>query len=936
MYRKHLKSLFLLFCLSFAIKGVSQTSKGSISGRVIDRSGAAIKGASIRIQPRDVTTISDELGRFLLSDIAPGIYTISITSAGFSPYSASVTVAGGQTAQLEAQLTVASGKEDVIVTAESAHTEMEAINQQRTADNIVQVMSADVIASLPNLNVAEAIGRLPGVTLQRDEGEAVYIQIRGLDPRFSNVTVDGVTLPSPESSVRQVNLATIPSNLVQAIEVNKTLSADQDADGIGGSVNLVTKRAGERPTLNFGSTIGYMPMANGRYLGQLDGTAGRRFGYNKRLGIILGGSYDYNGRGFETAQPAPDVDPGGTTLPYYDNITLREYRYDRHRWGLSGGTDYRLNDHSSLFLHGLFSDFKDWGDKWYYQVTTKGSPKFYESKKSPDFAVGSVSLGGNHVLNASWINWELAVSRSRELNSGGNPKVTFNPNSSLKTFGKSCTFDPTEQAHTTTPQWAAICMVATSPIFNPANYTMNQFVTTSGQSVQLNLQGGASMAFNYHLGSHFATFEFGGKVRNAHKFQNAYTPTYDAGSGIGLPQFIGGFRPDHFYQGAYNLGPLTDYNKIKAFFLTNPLLFSLDASTTHLDSDPNNFNLIERVSAGYVMNTLELGKLRLQTGLRLEGTQLNTLGNITNADADGNWISTTSQKNSQSYFNPLPSIQARYAISKDSAIRGVYARGISRPNPYDLIPYRIENDSSVPQLTVGNPSLKPTHANNYDVLFEQYLQPFGLLEAGFFYKQLSNPIFLDQSVVPNSTDVQAQMVNGTGAHVTGLEFSLQQRLSYLPGPLQGLGLAANYAYIASRTDGVPNRTDHPALVGQAKHSFNVNPYYELGRISAHVGLSYNGANIYAYQFVNDPAPGQDATAGGIKGPLSDNYYYPHMQLDAQASVRLIRGLRLVANGINLTNEVFGFYNGSPRYMTQREFYRPAYSASLRWTSGSEH
>src|SRR6202041_2240075 len=109
---------------------------------------------------------------------------------------------------------------------------------------------SEVIRSLPNANVADAIGRLPSVTLYRIEGEGVYIQVRGTEPRLTNVTVDGITIPAPEPTVRQVRLDVIPSQMVDAVQINKTLQANMDGNGIGGSVNLRTKTAGDQPTIN--------------------------------------------------------------------------------------------------------------------------------------------------------------------------------------------------------------------------------------------------------------------------------------------------------------------------------------------------------------------------------------------------------------------------------------------------------------------------------------------------------------------------------------------------------------------------------------------------------------------------------------------------------------------------------------------------------------
>jgi TonB-dependent receptor len=382
------------------------------------------------------------------------------------------------------------------------------------------------------------------------------------------------------------------------------------------------------------------------------------------------------------------------------------------------------------------------------------------------------------------------------------------------------------------------------------------------------------------------------------------------------------------------------------YFDANMSQFSLDVNDTHFGSDPDNFNLVERVSAGYIMNTVNFNRLRLQTGLRIEGTTLRTLGYVPNQDANQNWISDTTVTSNNSYWDPLPSVQARYAFSNATNLRGVYARGISRQNPFDIIPYVSVNDGGNPATTVGNPNLLPTHANNFDLLLEQQVKSLGLFEAGYFYKQLSDPIFAAYTVIPPTSpyygisgfpvDIQSQNVNGTGAHVSGLEVALQQRFASLRGGFSGLGIDANYTYTASNTEGVPGRTDTPALVGQAKNSFNVEPSYVYRRYSAHLGASYNGTNIYAYQYVDNlPASSGQNSLGPINGPFGDNYFYPHMQIDAQAGARLYRGLHLNVEGLNLNNEVFGFYNGSPKYLTQREFYKPTYSATLRWNLGGE-
>ena len=199
-------------------------------------------------------------------------------------FSAQANVTAGGITQLNAELKVASATDSIIVTATQPHGQAEAINEERTADNILQVLPANVITSLPNANIADAVGRLPSVTLERDEGEGKYVQIRGTEPRLSNVTIDGINVPSPESGVRQIKLDVLASDLVSEVEINKTLQANMDGDGIGGSVNLKTKTAGEQPTVNIFGIGGYTPIIGGRGVDQFGATVGRRFGHAKRLG----------------------------------------------------------------------------------------------------------------------------------------------------------------------------------------------------------------------------------------------------------------------------------------------------------------------------------------------------------------------------------------------------------------------------------------------------------------------------------------------------------------------------------------------------------------------------------------------------------------------------------------------------------------------------
>jgi len=969
---RHLAAaVFLVFCAQVALCGQSQ--KASISGTVTDTSKAAVQNARVVVSPGGVIATTNESGAFTVPGLAPGIYTITITLTGYRASTQSVTLVAGQTEEMNVVLQIGSASEQVVVSAGAGpmQTTSQAINEEITSANIVNVMPLSEIKALPNANIADAAGRLPGVTLQRNEGQGEYVQVRGLDPRLTNVTVDGVTLPAPEVAISQVDLTTIPDNMVQSIVINKTLSANQDADGIAGSVNLVTKTAGAQPYFTAETTMGYSPIENTRYVGKVDATAGTRFGADKRWGLIGGIEYDYNGAGIDNIQPSPDINPDGSTTPYYDSDTQRMYRFNQTRWGLTSTVDYKMSEKTNFALHFLLSDFNDFLDKYYYKIGPKA--QYYQSNQTRNPEIGSLILDGSHILKNSWIHFGSAVSRSRFLNAGGDPRAEWSPVSSLKSYDKSnCVYAGTPTS-IYRPMWSAGCEFPNSNEadnnFGPENYLLSTYRTTTGQAVELNLQEWAGMGINYHLGTHSATFEFGGEFRNSHAFEYAWTPQYNyvgpaasATNAATVVPFETGFKDNDYYDGTYYMGPVTDWNRLTNYFNANPGYFQLDVPTTHEGSDSANFDLIQRISAGYVMNTINWPRFSLQTGLRFEATHVHVLGYYVNPaagpngdglDNNGNWVGTTPETTTQSYIDPLPSVQARWMVAPMTAIRAVYSRGIARPNPYDLVPYILDNGSGTegsgsPRYAIGNPTEQPTHANSYDLLLEQELRPFGVIQAGYFYKQLYDPIVSTYTSCgiagslcnlpgndPGDVDEASQNVNANNASVSGLEFSWRQNMSYLPGALRGMQMMANYSYADSHSNGIPGRTDSPPLIGTARNSFNIEPAYILGRYDVHMGISYNGDYDYAYQWFNNQPDPSNNTAGPANGPLGDNYAYSHLQIDAQAGVRVWRGLHVIVDGLNLNNEVFGYYNGQPQYVTQREYYKPTYSATLRWESNSE-
>jgi TonB-dependent receptor len=990
--------LLTLLCLpSFAEPvSVQQSTKGVITGTVVDGSGAILKGAEVRLLPLGIFSVTNNVGVFTFPVVSSGHYTVKISYVGFESKEVAIDVVSGKGQNLNLKLDVANKKEEILVTAERAHGEAEAINETRMADNILQVLPAEVIVSLPNANAADAIGRLPSVTLYRIEGEGVYIQVRGTEPRLTNVTVDGITIPAPEPTVRQVRLDVLPSSMIEAVELNKTLSANQDANGIGGSVNLRTKTAGDRPTIDAFADGGYTNIMNGRGSTAEGLTVGNRFGKTKRFGILINGAYDYNGRGIDNFQPA--LDPYSTfAAPFYDSNTIREYRYYRYRYGFSGAADYRLSDNTSFYANGIYSDLKDWGDKWYYKPvsqvlastgvyksTAAKAPAFYTSSKRPNASVGTIILGGRHTTNKSWLTFEASSSYSYEVSSAGNPKADFQWIGT--SLGNTCDYSLTGSADKYHPHFGNCDTSANSPLLNATNWGFLDITTSKGRDSQLNLTAATSYARNYNVDSHFGTFEAGFKFTNGHKAQDATETVYDTASSNGtwLPANIpmtavqSDFHNSDYFAGQFfggNFGPVSDFNKL--LNLTNPTVTgniagAVNGYKTAAASYPNIFHTVEQITAGYAMNTIDFGKLHVQTGLRFENTQMDTLGYTVklypakSVNCPGGTAVTDTGcgipqavTNNPGYLDILPSVQLRYAVTQNSSLRAVYARGVARPDPYQLVPYVTEDDSSSPAtVSIGNPKLKPEHANNYDLLYENALHPLGLLQVGVFAKQVTAPqvLFtipasitianLPAGSIPSSmlttvqqystsgkTDQLSQYINGENAYLYGIEASYQQHLSFLPWFLSGLGINANYSYTDSQEKGLPLRIDHPRMLDQASVTWKISPSYDTKRLSLRAGFAYDGRSLFSYNYISPvsaPGAGADPSGLGVSGPSGDVWTLAHYQVDAQASYRIWRGLSAKVVGLNLNNEVFGYYQGSDQFVNQREYYKATYTAGLRY------
>ncbi|MDQ6769325.1 MAG: TonB-dependent receptor [Gemmatimonadota bacterium] len=882
--------------------------------------------------------VVDSTGSYRIARVPAGSYIARVTKLGFVPDTAPVLVRDGQTVQHDVLLrpsTVFLG--NVVVTAQRlGETEASALARRADAPNVVNVLAGDVIRALPNANAAEAAGRMPGVTTERDEGEGKFIQVRGTEPRLTNVTIDGAHVPGTERGSRVAKLDDVPSDLLAAIEVSKTLTADMDADAIGGSVNLVTKTPEGSPHGYLAGQYGAITLLNkNQYQGGF--AYGGRFGPEQRLGLLLGGSADRNNRTSNDLEPAWSVDANGRAVPI--EWSQRDYEYRRNRFGLGGDIDYRFAGGSTLALRGLYSLFQDYGTTYNNDVATGATgSKFGDTGDSA--AAGSRGFGtGAEVTrmtfrrtpveqlyggNVSGRTMLGEVESKITLNASGTtshlrdyrfqPFVYDGPNGQ----GLTIAYDA---SNPTVPTFAFATPAMAAAATDPANFTLGRYFTIDRATTGRDL--GAALDFGdvwrqaeEGWGS---TLNFGAKVTDERKRHASNGGFWFTDNPLSLPSVLSGFSDPRYYSNvsnAFSIGPMPNEAAARAYENANASSFTNGTDTVR--NILGSYNGTQRVYAAYMSNRATSGPFELYLGLRAEHTQADYSGHAVTADSSGDITSIQTVPGSQSYTDLFPSAQIKYSLSPRTDARLAVTRGIARPDYASLAPSlqgSLGGSQSDPSnLTTGNPNLKPQHAWNYDALVEHFFPSVGVISGGVFYKQLSDFIF-NQTFRYNGPiaafvgQLGTRPENGGTGHLLGFEGEWVQRLVTLPGAWAGLGFDANVTHVESRALVDPSTGRRAPFPRQSPNLANVALTYDYSAVSARLGWAYQGANITSY-------------GDGTESPTGDTYFYAHSQLDGSVIYNFNPSLQMQLQGLNLNNAVFGFFTGTPKhdYAIQREYY----------------
>src|SRR4029077_18221467 len=431
------------------------------------------------------------------------------------------------------------------------------------------------------------------------------------------VTVDGVHIPGTEQGNRIVKLDDVPSDILAAIEVSKTLTADMDADAIGGSLNLVTKVPEGRPHGYVAAQYGRMSLLS-RDVTQGSLTYGGRVGPGEKLESLIGGSLERNNRGINDVEPSWTVDGSGRSIPI--EWSQRDYTYYRTRIGVGADVDYRFNDHSSLFLRGLWSLFKNHGTRYLYDISANSAATFgFDNSlaltrevqhRTPVEQLWGLTGGGRQDRGDWTLDYSAHYAGTRQS------EVDYRSSDFGYNLADSIRYDVSSS---TMPRYAYTSAAQAQAAAAPANFLLSGYDASNGLTTGRDLGGEFNATRAYLLGSSNSSTKFGIRLRDEHREYTRSNASFAANGSYALTNVLSGFADPSYYTdlaSGFAMGPLPDLDGTQAYENANPGAFT--NQTNSVRNALASFTGAERVVAGYAMNTVDWGQLHLNVGVRVE------------------------------------------------------------------------------------------------------------------------------------------------------------------------------------------------------------------------------------------------------------------------------------------------------------------------------
>ncbi|GAC1311854.1 MAG: TonB-dependent receptor [Mucilaginibacter sp.] len=829
----YLIAFFLFFFFSVSAQNAS------IKGVVTDsKTGEKLIGANIHFEGLELGASTDNNGFYTLSGIKPGSYKINVKYIGYTTFEKQIILTPSQVLNLNISLVSSSELLQNVYVVGRLATETEAASRanEKNSDNLKNVVSAQAIAKSPDINAANVLQRVSGVTIQRNAGgDDSYAIIRGLEPRYNNTLINGVQIASPDSKTRLVSLSVVPSDLLARIEVDKTLTPEMDGDAIGGTVNLVFKDAPDKREISATGSIGYGQLfidrkfvdfskanintyspseAHGATYAAQPGdftrsnldfknitppptetfsfSYGERFLDNK-LGFVIGNSFQNLYFGSNTTGDNGNADPNDPDhRPRINDIYTRSISSRQILNNLITHLDYRFNERNKIVLDNVLlysrieeasftTDTSITGGNGGRTVPGTGPVNFINQSTTSNQIIENLKLSGNHVLSKHFLfDWYGAFSDA----------FVRTPDQAAINSNIAVSYDPSTHQFSQTP-----------------NYFDNIGRTWSHNNDK-DYTGSGNITYKTAIKSALLELKAGGFYRDKtrYNYEDEYTlrPVPDANGG--KPVF------NDIYSAQWNV-----YNPFGAG-----------------EFNVNNYNAFENIAAFYGEFKLTLPRLEIFGGVRDEITSegFHVRQDITNASDV-----------TKNYTDILPSISFKYKLNETTNLRLAYFSSIARPAYYELVPTIPPSTGGT--VVQGNPNLKHTTANNYDIRYELFPKADEQFFIGAYYKQLTNPIEYSYGGNNGSATVY-QPINSDQAKVAGVELTFAKYFG-------DFGLSGNYAYNYSdvaaikvdRNDPAQRVIEHRMLTGAAVHDLNLSLLYrnKQAKINAQIAYQYLGKTL---------------------------------------------------------------------------------------------
>lgn len=778
-----LKSLFISIILSVSSFVYAQsTLRGTVTDSITQK---PLIGANVFLMGTSLGAATDIEGRYLISNIPQDKHIVKISYIGYKAKELEVQIQNNITTELNIELSmdVLMGQE-VVVTGQMVG-QISAINQQLSSNTIINVVSEEKIQELPDANAAETIGRLPGVSVTRSGGEANKIILRGLGDQYVNVTIDGVRIPSTDALGRGIDLSTISQNSLAGIELFKALTADKDADGIAGSVNLVTKRAPSQRQLKTLIKGGYNGVMKSAKQYDFSLKYGERF-FDDLFGVQLSGNIENKIRSNEVTDLNYDQNILNQTSYFINNFTVRFTDEIRKRNGLSIILDYDTPDDGNIMLNSNYSstkrdyitherDYPNGGGETQYL----GGVTYTFRDREQDLETFSSALTGKNNLLDINLSWGLSLAQS----------------TSEFPFDYQLDFsEPSDQG--------AMSGMRSPPQIKDhpeqlISYAYNNFraATLAGayytgqDNLEKNKTAFLNLSRNYVIGDLFSgELKIGGKYSSKSRNNNqtqSFSPYYlgywqpyeRLPDGTLRPKNLSGSLFDAFFQrylanhlnntasfiefldsqpqsrllfDLYNLNPLINRDKLRQWYELNKYGVSQTGQINEYFVDPTfsayYYDITEAVTSTYIMNTLKIGQeITFIAGVRVEKEDNDYKNRYSKVIAGGFPSLILPTRDTCSTYSEsivLPNFHLNVKVTDFMNVRLAAYRALARPdfnmrlNTY--FGWRPATSGGNRQLIVGNTKLKTAKAWNFEINTTFYGNEIGLLSISAFYKEIKD------------------------------------------------------------------------------------------------------------------------------------------------------------------------------------------------------